>query len=161
MSKQPGCPKTGGRKKGTPNKVTGTLKEWLEDILNENRQQIKDDLAALKPKDRLLIIEKLLQYVIPKQKTELEITGLEPQQAAEEDLYLQLVPEEKIFVYWDCQSRRRWCLRRGHFLFLVSDCHRQSFYFDSLRGAPPQRREPLKRFARLFSAHPERAKIKE
>ena len=102
MSKQPGCPKTGGRKKGTPNKVTGTLKEWLEDILNENRQQIKEDLAALKPKDRLLIIEKLLQYVIPKQKTELEITGLEPQQAAEEDLYLQLVPEEKIFELADC-----------------------------------------------------------
>ena len=31
------------------------------------------DLKALSPKDRLLMLEKLMQYVVSKQKTEMEI----------------------------------------------------------------------------------------
>lgn len=68
MSRTKGTPKTGGRVKGTPNKVTGTLKEFIGEIIDENRERIKDDLEWLEPKDRLLILEKLMQYVLPKQK---------------------------------------------------------------------------------------------
>ena len=53
-----------GRPKGTPNKVTTTLKEWITKLINGNRKQIE--------RDRLLIVERLLPYVIPKQQA---ITG--------------------------------------------------------------------------------------
>lgn len=67
MSRPKGTPKTGGRVKGTPNKVTGTLKSWITDLINCNRSQMEKDLKDLDPKDRLMFLEKMMQYVIPKQ----------------------------------------------------------------------------------------------
>ena len=61
-----------GRPKGTPNKVTTTLKEWITKLIDCNRKQIERDFKQLSARDRLLIIERLLPYVIPKQQT---ITG--------------------------------------------------------------------------------------
>ena len=58
----------GGRSKGTPNKVTADLRTWIEQLINDNREQIQADLTALEPKDRLSMLEKLLTYVIPKQQ---------------------------------------------------------------------------------------------
>ena len=57
-----------GRPKGKPNKVTGDVRRWLAELIDGNRAQIKKDLKALKPKDRLLVLEKLMQYVVPKQQ---------------------------------------------------------------------------------------------
>lgn len=74
MSRVKGTPKTGGRKVGTPNKITGTIKEFLSDLIDSNREQIISDLKILSPRERLQIIEKFLQYVIPKQK-EIELNG--------------------------------------------------------------------------------------
>ena len=37
----------GGRKKGTPNKVTGTVKEWLAALIDRNRVQMEEDLQRL------------------------------------------------------------------------------------------------------------------
>lgn len=74
MSRTKGTPKTGGRGKGTPNKVTGTLKEFISEIIDENRDRIKEDLEALEPKDRLQVLEKMMQYIVPKQK-EMELAG--------------------------------------------------------------------------------------
>ena len=68
MSRTKGTEKTGGRSKGTPNKITGTLKEFISEIIDENRERIREDLEALEPKDRLQILEKLMQYVLPKQR---------------------------------------------------------------------------------------------
>ena len=65
----------GGRAKGTPNKVTGTVKEWLTDLIDRNRGQIEADLQQLEPKERLAILEKFMQYIVPKPKTELSVTG--------------------------------------------------------------------------------------
>ena len=67
MSRTKGTPKTGGRQAGTPNKVTGTLKDFISNLIENNREQIEADLKKLQPKDRLMILERLLQYVIPKQ----------------------------------------------------------------------------------------------
>ena len=61
-----------GRPKGTPNKVTSTLKEWITKLINGNRKQIERDFKQLSARDRLLIVERLLPYVIPKQQA---ITG--------------------------------------------------------------------------------------
>lgn len=76
MARQKGTPKTGGRKAGTPNKVTGTLKEFIADLIDSNREQIEKDLKRLAPKDRLYILEKFVQYVIPKtQSMQADING--------------------------------------------------------------------------------------
>ncbi len=67
MARMKGTPKTGGRKAGTPNKLTGTLKEFITNLIDQNRQQIEDDISQLEPKERLSILERLMSYVLPKQ----------------------------------------------------------------------------------------------
>ena len=69
MARPKGMPKTGGRQKGTPNKVTSSVKGWLSCLIDQNRRQIEKDLKAVKPLERLQMLEKLMQYVVPKQKT--------------------------------------------------------------------------------------------
>lgn len=66
-AKNDGRGRLGGRAAGTPNKVTGTLKSWITDLINCNRSQMEKDLKNLDPKDRLMFLEKMMQYVIPKQ----------------------------------------------------------------------------------------------
>jgi len=64
--------KTGGRKSGTPNKVTTDLRKRINDFLNDNWDNLQQDFNKLEPKDKLLFYEKLLQYGLPKlQSTEL------------------------------------------------------------------------------------------
>lgn len=55
----------GGRPKGKPNKVTGNLRIWISNFINDNKQQIETDFKALEPKDRIAIFEKLLKYTLP------------------------------------------------------------------------------------------------
>ena len=57
-----------GRPKGTPNRITQDVRAWLSAVIDKNRKQMERDLKALEPKDRLQMIEKLMQYVIPKQQ---------------------------------------------------------------------------------------------
>lgn len=64
-----GTEKTGGRKKGTPNKSTSTLRDWVQQLMDGNRQQIEDDLKLLPPKDRVTTLLKLLDYVIPRMQS--------------------------------------------------------------------------------------------
>lgn len=64
-----GTEKTGGRKAGTPNRVTGTVKEWIASIIDGNRQQFEDDLKDLEPGERVRVISNLLQYVTPKMQS--------------------------------------------------------------------------------------------
>ena len=68
MSRTKGTPKTGGRQAGTPNKVSGSLKEFIADLLNDNREQMQEDLKALRPKERVAAYLSMMQYVIPKQQ---------------------------------------------------------------------------------------------
>lgn len=68
MARPKGTPKTGGRQKGTPNKVTASVKSWLSCLIDKNRKQIERDLKAVEPMERLQMLEKLMQYVVPKQQ---------------------------------------------------------------------------------------------
>lgn len=73
-----------GRPKGSPNRITATAREWITSLIDKNRKQIEKDLKQLSPKDRLLMLEKLMQYVLPKQ------------QAVSAKIDLNALPEEAI-----------------------------------------------------------------
>lgn len=69
VGRRKGTEKTGGRKAGTPNKVSGTVKEWIASIIDGNREQFEKDLEKLEPGERVRIISNLLQYVTPKMQS--------------------------------------------------------------------------------------------
>ena len=48
--------------------MTQDMRQWLSAVLEKNRSQMEKDLKALEPKERLQILERLMQYVIPKQQ---------------------------------------------------------------------------------------------
>ena len=75
-----GTPKTGGRQKGTPNKITKSVREKLEKIVTRNMRTIQRDLDNIAdPKDRLMILEKFMAYIVPKQSAvKAEINNLSP-----------------------------------------------------------------------------------
>ena len=60
--------KTGGRKKGTPNKVSGDMKAVLAAFCSDyyNSGEFLKDFFNLDPKDRLDIFTKILPYFTPK-----------------------------------------------------------------------------------------------
>lgn len=58
-----------GRPKGSPNKATKSVREWLSKLIDDNREQIKKDLASLEPKERLQVLEKFMQYTVPKMQS--------------------------------------------------------------------------------------------
>lgn len=55
----------GGRPKGKPNKITGSLRDWISNFIDNNREQIQTDWKTLEPKDRIVLFEKLLKYTLP------------------------------------------------------------------------------------------------
>ena len=55
-----------GRPKGSPNKITSTLREMVSDLLSENYKSIIDDIKQLEPKERVDAWIKLLEYGLPK-----------------------------------------------------------------------------------------------
>lgn len=91
--KNDGKGRMGGRKKGTPNKVTGTVKEWLADLIDRNREQMEEDLRQLEPRERLAVLEKFMQYIVPKPKTELAVTSDRQQEPI---IDLSMVPDDVI-----------------------------------------------------------------
>jgi hypothetical protein len=58
--------KAGGRAKGTQNKVTREIKDFYKELIEKNLYQIETDLMELSPKDRLEIILKLSEFIVPK-----------------------------------------------------------------------------------------------
>jgi hypothetical protein len=63
--RQPGTTKTGGRVKGTPNRITGDLRSRIQDLIDDNWEQMMEDVKELDAEKRLLFIEKLLKYAVP------------------------------------------------------------------------------------------------
>lgn len=63
--------KTGGRQKGTPNKSTSTIREAIAHQWQRYQEsgQFQEDLDALDPRDRAVIMEKYAQYISPKMKS--------------------------------------------------------------------------------------------
>lgn len=62
-----------GRPKGVPNKITTDLRQWINNFIDQNREQIQNDWRELEPKERIIMFEKLLKYSLPT----LQATSLE------------------------------------------------------------------------------------
>ena len=59
-----------GRPRGVPNKITIDHREFINDLLCSRIEKIKSDFDELEPKDRIMMYERLLQYIIPKKREE-------------------------------------------------------------------------------------------
>lgn len=55
-----------GRPKGSKNKVTSEVRDWISKVIDKQRPQLEKDLKLLEPAERWRIIEKLMSYVVPK-----------------------------------------------------------------------------------------------
>ena len=58
--------KTGGRQKGTPNKITAENREFLSNLFSENYELIQQDFLNLDSYQRCMVITKILPYILPK-----------------------------------------------------------------------------------------------
>ena len=56
--------KTGGRKKGTPNKVTSKVKEKLSLVINKTIESV--DISDMSSSEKIKLIQIGLQYLLPK-----------------------------------------------------------------------------------------------
>lgn len=81
--------KTGGRKKGTPNKSSVLGKEVIVSLLSDYSSSglMTSDFMALDPKDRLVIAERLMQYTMPKmQATAIDLNTADKEKTIEDRL---------------------------------------------------------------------------
>jgi hypothetical protein len=60
--------KKGGKVKGTPNKVTATIRDKFQQLLDgySIEQMVKDLQEIDNPKDRMMIISNLSEFLVPK-----------------------------------------------------------------------------------------------
>lgn len=83
--------KTGGRKKGTPNKVESTTKKFLQDLIDGNTDKITTELNSLKGKAFLDAVFNFMEYVQPKlSRSEVELDIIE------DEIDLSKLPQEVI-----------------------------------------------------------------
>jgi hypothetical protein len=61
--------KFGGRKPGSVNKVSSETRVWIDKLINSNRKQLEADLRLLKPAERWSVIERLMNYTLPKMQS--------------------------------------------------------------------------------------------
>ncbi len=57
--------KTGGRKAGTPNKLTHEYRQSLALALQGEIEALPETLASIEPYQRVVIMAKLLAYIMP------------------------------------------------------------------------------------------------
>lgn len=68
MAAHKGHAKSGGRQKGTPNKINSNLKTWLFEILDGNKDKFLQELNKLNGAEYVRNYSALLAYIIPKQQ---------------------------------------------------------------------------------------------
>ena len=60
--------KTGGRQKGTPNKITNEVREFLATLVFDNFDLIQQDFRNMTTEQRMTFLPKILPYIVPKVK---------------------------------------------------------------------------------------------
>jgi hypothetical protein len=56
----------GGRPKGKPNRSTSEIKTAFQNLLDANIEQMEEDLKELTPKERIHVLLKLADFVLPR-----------------------------------------------------------------------------------------------
>lgn len=84
-----------GRPKGTPNKITADLREFVGQLLSDNLEQFNTDFQQLEAKDRLIIMEKLLSYVLPKLSNITLNEEQEPERLKTKEEFLSMIERTK------------------------------------------------------------------
>jgi len=105
MGRQKGTAKTGGRQKGSHNKTTAAVKDYITAAVCDYMQPrsaatkthptLEDDILAMTPEDRVKAMTNLAGYVIPKQAA----VSVEEQAKIEADAltqWLETAPDEAI-----------------------------------------------------------------
>ena len=59
--------KTGGRQKGTPNKITASMKYMFKALIMNNYDIVEDAFMKAKPKEQLNFIAKIAPYLCAKE----------------------------------------------------------------------------------------------
>lgn len=104
MARTKGTPKTGGRQKGTPNKTTAAVKNYITQVLSDYMQPgsedgtqptFEQDMAAMLPAERVRAMTQLAGYVIPKQQA-LSVSEQTQIEADAITQWLQTAPDEAI-----------------------------------------------------------------
>jgi len=57
--------KFGGRTKGAANRTTTEIREYYQNLVSNNLEQLNDDLKSLEPLHRLKMIIELSKFVVP------------------------------------------------------------------------------------------------
>lgn len=65
MSRRKGSPKSGGRRAGTPNKITAELRARIKSFLENNFKTVEHDFKKLDPEKRIALYEKYLKFALP------------------------------------------------------------------------------------------------
>jgi hypothetical protein len=68
MAAPKGHPKSGGRRRGTPNKITADARAFVAKLLDSQGDTLFDDFAKIEPYQRLNLLERLLPYIVAKVK---------------------------------------------------------------------------------------------
>lgn len=79
--------KTGGRQKGTTNKITKDLRQLLKDFVSGELNNIDNLLPQVEPKDRLELLVKLLPYTLPRYE---QVAVEDEQKSSEANIYQAL-----------------------------------------------------------------------
>lgn len=65
---QKGKVKTGGRQPGSTNLITKDLRGRVLDIVESNLEGLEDTLEQMEPRDKVAVLLKLMEFVLPKGK---------------------------------------------------------------------------------------------
>lgn len=76
MPRAKGTTKTGGRKKGTKNKTSAELKEWLLQFVSKNTEMLDKSFKDLDKETQWAILIKMMSFVVPK-KEEVNVNAKE------------------------------------------------------------------------------------
>jgi hypothetical protein len=84
MPFQRGKEKTGGRQKGSKNKVTVNIRERISDFVVRNFEDVENEFDQLKGYDKVRMFMSFIPYIIPKLQN--VSTSLKYEDMREEDL---------------------------------------------------------------------------
>ena len=95
MARAKGSPKLGGRKKGTPNKVTADIKHRIKQFIENEFDDVVVGFGKLEARDKVALFERFLSYAVPKM-AQVDITTQVAAEYAELERLLRNAPDDAV-----------------------------------------------------------------